>query len=121
LGANKGRGADVHANRTSLCGNTKVFHRRHLELDGSKGLFLSQYLHDLGVFLHFQKDILLKDTVILQNELATPAVFRVLDEEAVKEKLGRFGEEDCARLWKDSAYAPKHPELAALMNKFELA
>jgi hypothetical protein len=43
-------------------------YQRHLQFDESKALFLSQYLHDLGVFLHFQKDILLKDTVILQNE-----------------------------------------------------
>ena len=95
-------------------------YRRHLEFDESKALFLSQYLHDLGVFLHFQKDIRLKDTVILQNEWATHAVFRVLDDEAVKKKLGRFGEEDCARIWKDSAYAAKHAELLALMKKFEL-
>ena len=95
-------------------------YQRHLQFDESKALFLSQYLHDLGVFLHFQKDILLKDTVILQNEWATQAVFRILDDEAVKKNLGRFDEEDCARIWKDSAYAAKHSELLALMKKFEL-
>ena len=40
---------------------------RHLEFDRSKALHLSRYLHDLGVFLHFQDDPLLARTVILQN------------------------------------------------------
>jgi hypothetical protein len=81
---------------------------------------LSQYLHDLAVFLHFQDDPLLWRTVILQNQWATEAVFRILDDEAVKKRLGRFSREDCRRLWKDSAYARMHLELLALMQKFEL-
>ena len=60
------------------------------------------------------------DTVILQNEWATEAVFRILDDETVKKKLGRFNHEDCERLWKDSVYAHMHAELLALMQKFEL-
>ncbi len=75
---------------------------RHIEFDEAKALLLSRYLHDLGVFLHFQDDPLLARTVILQNEWATEAVFRILDDETVKKKLGRFNSEDCARLWKDS-------------------
>src|SRR5271157_2343175 len=93
---------------------------RHIEFDETKALLLSRYLHDLGVFLHFQDDPLLARTVILQNEWATEAVFRVLDDETVKKKLGRFDHGDCARLWKDSAYARMHPELLALMQNFEL-
>ena len=93
---------------------------KHIEFDETKALQLSQYLHDLGVFLHFQKDPLLKRTVILQNEWATEAVFRVLDDETVKKKLGRFNQGDCTRLWKDSRYANMHLELLALMQKFEL-
>ena len=93
---------------------------RHIEFDETKALLLSRYLHDLGVFLHFQDDPLLARTVILQNEWATEAVFRVLDDETVKKKLGRFSHEDCARPWKDSAYARMHLELLALMQNFEL-
>ncbi len=59
-------------------------------------------------------------TVILQNEWATEAVFRILDDETVKKRLGRFNHEDCSRLWKGSVYAGMHPELLALMQKFEL-
>ena len=59
---------------------------RHMDFDRSKALHLSRYLHDLGVFLHFQDDPLLARTVILQNQWATEAVFRILDDETVKTK-----------------------------------
>jgi len=93
---------------------------RHLEFDRTKALHLSQYLYDLGVFLHFQDDALLARTVILQNNWATEAVFKILDDETVKRKLGRFTEADCQRVWADSTWADMHPELLALMQKFEL-
>jgi internalin A len=93
---------------------------KHIEFDETKASQLSQYFHDLGVFLHFQNDPLLRRTVILQNEWATKAVFRILDDEDVKKKLGRFGPDDCSRLWKDTAYARMHLELLALMKNFEL-
>jgi internalin A len=93
---------------------------RHLELDRAKALHLSRYLHDIGVFLHFQDDALLRRTVILQNRWATEAVFTMLDDETVKARLGRFTLADCERLWAAPAYTDMHPELLGLMEKFEL-
>ena len=93
---------------------------RHLEFDRTKALHLSRYLHDLGVFLHFQDDPLLSKTVILQNQWATEAVFRILDDETIKAQRGRFTAADCQRLWAASAYAAMHFELRGLMEKFEL-
>ncbi len=93
---------------------------KHIEFDETKALHLSRYLHDLGVFLHFQDDLLLRNTVILQNDWATKAVFKILDDESVKKNLGRFTHQDCARLWADPAYAWMHPQLLALMQNFEL-
>jgi internalin A len=95
-------------------------YRKHLDFNKEKALHLSRYLHDLGVFLHFQDEELLKRTVILQNTWATEAVFKMLDDEKVKAKLGHFDKADCQRVWQDSAYADMHPELLALMQKFEL-
>jgi hypothetical protein len=92
----------------------------HLPADRDKALKLSRYLHDLGVFLHFQEDPLLSRFVILQNTWATEAVFKVLDDEPTKVRRGYFNRQDCARLWADSTYAEMHPELLALMEKFEL-
>ncbi len=95
-------------------------YRKHMEFDRDKALHLSRYLHDLGVFLHFQDEPLLSRTVILQNTRATEAVFRILDDETVKGMLGNFNRADCQRVWQDSMYADMHPELLALMQKFEL-
>ena len=91
-----------------------------MPFDETKALHLSRYLHDLGVFLHFQDDELLSQTVILQNHWATEAVFKMLDDEIVKTKLGRFTAEDCRRLWSESIYKKMHLQLRALMEKFEL-
>src|SRR5262249_48886469 len=88
--------------------------------DRTKALHLSRYLHALGVFLHFQEDRLLGRIVILQNQWATEAVFRILDDETVKSSLGRFTGADCERVWVTSEYADMHAELLALMEKFEL-
>jgi internalin A len=93
---------------------------RHLNLDKVKARHLSRYLHDLGVFLHFQDHPLLRRTVILENEWATEAVFHVLDHEQTKAAQGHFTSEDCAKIWSDSKYADMHEELLALMEQFEL-
>ena len=93
---------------------------RFLPFDRTKALHLSRYLHDLGVFLHFQDDALLSRTVILQNPWATQAVYRILDDEKIKQQAGRFNSADCARLWHDISYADMQPELLALMERFEL-
>ncbi|OAI12102.1 hypothetical protein A1507_19115 [Methylomonas koyamae] len=93
---------------------------KHLPFARDKALFLSRYLHDLGVFLHFQDDRNLLKTIILQNTWATEAVFKMLDDEVVKTALGHFSLEDCQRVWQDSQYADMHAELLALMQKFEL-
>ena len=113
---------ELRANAEPYISQQEYFHlySRHMEFDRSKALHLSQYLHDLGVFLHFQDDPLLARTVILQNQWATEAVYRILDDETVKAQFGRFNSTDCERLWHDSVYADMHPELLALMQRFEL-
>lgn len=92
----------------------------HLEPDRAKALQLSRYLHDLGVYLHFQEDRLLRRTIILHNQWGTEAVFLVVDDNVVKSKFGRFTEIDLLRIWSGNAYKDMHPELLALMQKFEL-
>ncbi len=97
-----------------------AIHARHRDDDPIKARHLSQYLHDLGVFLHFQRDPLLARIVILQNRWATDAVYRILDDEIVKKARGRFTHADCERAWHDATYEKMRPELLALMENFEL-
>lgn len=94
----------------------------HLPFERSKARHLSQYLHDLGVFLHFQAgaDSVLDRLVILQNTWATQAVYQILNDEAIKARHGRFTPLDCQRIWHAQEYQAMHPELLALMQRFEL-
>jgi Leucine-rich repeat (LRR) protein/GTPase SAR1 family protein len=83
-------------------------------------LQLSDYLHDLGVCLHFQTDPLLKKTLILKPEWGTTAVYKALDTPEVKANLGRFSRTQLDTIWKDDEYAPMRDELLQLMRRFKL-
>ena len=89
-------------------------------LDDERALRLSQFLHDFGVFLHFQDDVLLKRTVFLNNDWVTKGVYAVLDDPKVIEAKGYFSIEDAKNIWKNPAYRRMSDELLQLMNKFEL-
>lgn len=83
-------------------------------------LQLSDYLHDLGVCLHFKDDPVLKKTMILKSNWGTDAVYMVLDNPAVIRNLGRFNRDDLAGIWVDEKYADMHDELLRLMINFKL-
>ncbi|MFN6439842.1 MAG: COR domain-containing protein [Nostoc sp. DedSLP01] len=83
-------------------------------------LQLSDYLHDLGVCLHFQNDDLLRKIVILKPTWGTNAVYKVLDNPQVIQNLGKFDRNDLANIWYEDKYADMRPELLRLMMKFKL-
>ncbi|UJB68592.1 leucine-rich repeat domain-containing protein [Acaryochloris sp. 'Moss Beach'] len=83
-------------------------------------LQLSEYLHDLGVCLHFQKDALLKKTVILKPTWGTDAVYKVLDNSQVVSNLGHFSSQDLVNIWQEEKYATMRDELLQLMRNFKL-
>jgi internalin A len=83
-------------------------------------LQLSDYLHDLGVCLHFQEDNLLRKTVILKPTWGTDAVYKVLDNPKVIKNQGRFTYNDLRNIWHEEKYALMQPELLQLMMNFKL-
>ncbi len=85
-------------------------------------LQLSQFLHDIGVILHFQDSKIspLYRTVILKPEWGTEAVYKVLDNTNVVKNKGRFTETDLQDIWSDQKYSTMLPELLELMIKFKL-
>ncbi len=87
-------------------------------------LRLSQFFHDLGIILHFQdnKASVLYDTVILNPEWGTQAVYELLKREdnPIKKKLGKFRFTDLEMIWSDNRYQGKHRELLELMKRFKL-
>ena len=85
-------------------------------------LVLSQYLHDLGVILHFQEDQTssLYKTVILKPKWGTDAAYKVLDNLQVKQNLGKFTTADLNQIWQDAEYKNMQAELLELMQEFNL-
>lgn len=85
-------------------------------------LFLSEYFHDLGVIIHFQEDIELRDLVILNHEWITRGVYKILDDRKVINQNGHFNHEDILRIWSDDEHKSKIRELISLMKnkKFDL-
>ena len=83
-------------------------------------LVLSGYFHELGVFLHFQDDDILKKTIILNTAWGTDAVYNVLDNETVRENLGKFDRNDLKNIWNEEKYITMRSELLKLMMNFKL-
>jgi len=82
---------------------------------------LSNYLHDIGVFLHFKDGSILQRTIILDNSWATEAVYKILDDNKIKEELeGHVTISDIQNLWNAPEYRQRKQELLSLMIKFEL-
>ena len=81
---------------------------------------LSRFLHDLGVFLHFQSMPALAKTIFLTPAWSTDAVYKVLDTKKVRQDCGRFSNQDLNEIWSDSQYADVCGELLALMQEFEV-
>ncbi|MEH2003725.1 COR domain-containing protein, partial [Nostoc sp.] len=98
---------------STICRLNKLTDRKDM-------LRLSNYLHDLGVCLHFQDDSTLKHYVILKPEWGTTAVYKVLDNDNVKKKLGCFTKNTLKDIWQDDEYADMRDELLQLMMQFKL-
>jgi internalin A len=91
------------------------------QMEKDKALFLSDYLHDLGIILHYRQDPVLADTVILKPEWATGAVYALIDSLEIQNSKGRFNRANLGRYWNPDIYpAEKHPQLIRLIEKFEL-
>ena len=107
---------------------TSVTQTEYLEICARHGitkrddaLVLSQYFHDIGVFLHFQDDDLLAKTVFLKPNWATNAVYQLLDAPLLNQTNGRFTKQEAAAIWQDAEHAPFCAELLRMMHKFFLA
>ncbi len=84
--------------------------------------YLIDYLHDLGVLLHFrdQRYSLLQRIVILRPEWATKAVYAILNHTEQNGNNGEFTYQDLQKVWSGKEYCHLLEELLALMQKFEL-
>jgi internalin A len=91
------------------------------DLNEKRAEFLSSYLHDLGIILHYRHDKLLENTVILNPEWATEAVYKLIDTREIQDNKGRFKFDELKTYWDKTRFPRhKHAELVRLMEKFEL-
>ena len=84
-------------------------------------LVLSQYFHDIGVFLHFQDDNVLCKTLFLKPNWATNAVYRVLDSDILSKQQGRFSKKDAKKIWCEDEYSLLCDDFLQLIHKFFLS
>ena len=89
-------------------------------LSKEKADFLSRYLHDLGVIVHYHRDPLLKKMVVLNPDWVVDGVYNVLDTPGVEQKLGRFTNDDLMKIWSEEKYVENQAQLLALMKNYEI-
>lgn len=90
------------------------------DLNEPQALLLSQYYNDLGIIVHHQEDLVLRNTVIINPDWVVDGVYRVLDTDGVQKKRGKFSDLDLLEIWQGDAYKNKRPELLQLMKNYEL-
>ncbi len=83
---------------------------------------LDEYLHDLGVIIHFKYTLGLKDMVILKPNWATKAFYKILDTSFILGNKGILLHNKLEHIWDTKIYPQNiHYMLLKMMNKFELA
>ena len=91
-------------------------------LDKTQIDILDEYLHDLGVIIHFTDRLDLHNMVILKPEWATRAFYKILDTKSVRDRGGILLHSELDKIWDIKIYPQDiYPKLLELMNKFELA
>ncbi|NET39059.1 MAG: hypothetical protein F6K19_44980, partial [Cyanothece sp. SIO1E1] len=95
--------------------------RKHKITDKEARQRLGDLFHDLGIFLHFRDDKVLKHLVILQNGWATKGVYTILDHSLIRSQNGYYTIEQAEDIWNDTPYQGMHDELVSLMEKFRLS
>jgi internalin A len=112
----KVKGKD-YISRTEYLDICRKYYRKE-----ESALSLSEYFHDLGVIIHFEDDVDLRDIVVLNHEWITKGVYKILDDQEVIKKKGRFNNADILRIWSNEEHKEKIRELLSLMknNKFDL-
>ncbi len=94
--------------------------RRHGITQRQEMCQLSHFLHDLGICLHFQTDPILCNRLILKPNWGTTAVYKILDNERVKQNLGQFNDADLADIWQAEEYDSMRHQLLQLMKEFKV-
>jgi internalin A len=95
--------------------------REHRITDERSQRTLIGFLHDLGIVLNFQDDPRLEDTNILNPRWVTNGVYRILNNEPLRQRQGRLNRADLDQILDARTYPHfKHQFILDMMRKFEL-
>jgi hypothetical protein len=111
--ANDGRNYIDCAEYEAICRQRGITNRTEM-------FQLSRFLHELGICLHFQKDPILCHRLILKPNWGTAAVYKILDNDTVKQNLGQFSDSDLEDSWAAADYADMRHPLLQLMKEFKV-
>lgn len=94
---------------------------RHALVERPRQLALLDFLHDLGVILHF-RDLPLKDTNVINPKWVTDGVYRIVNSAILADQCGTLDTTEQLPVILDSRTHPesKHSFIVELMKKFEL-
>jgi len=87
--------------------------------DNTRQITVSNFFHDIGVFLHFTDDDVLSKTIFINKDWILNAAYLVIDTKEIEEKKGRFNKEDIKK-WLSREYEDYRAEIIALMKRFYL-
>ena len=88
--------------------------------DTKKMLELSAYFHDIGVFLHYQDNSVLKNRIFLDANWTTRTVYKLLDDKTIKAQKGRFTRQEAENIWQADEHNLVIDELLSLLEQFSL-
>jgi hypothetical protein len=75
----------------------------------------------LGVIIHHQNDLLLKNTVFINTDWCVDGMYKVLDDKSVFQNNGKFSNADLIKIWEeDKRFESKQAELIKLMINYNL-
>lgn len=87
-------------------------------LSRKQALSLSEYMHDLGVILHFRHDPQLEDIVVLNPNWMTGAFYTLLKNSKIQEEKGKFNLFDSREYFDLDKYYPElHGQLVTFMER----
>jgi Leucine-rich repeat (LRR) protein/GTPase SAR1 family protein len=100
---------------------------RFVQLCGQEGITeesdairIAEFFCDLGAVLHFPKEKILKNILILNPHLVTEAIYRVLADEMLEKAEGRLDVNQLKRIWDSSPFKEMGKVLLQLMTNLEL-
>ncbi len=100
----------------------QTFQEKDPRFGKQEQLVMSQYFHDIGIYLHFQDNDNLRNFLFLDANWTTDMVYMLLDDAIVRDyKKGRFDKKDIDRIWKEADYRAIKGQLMHLLRHFGLA